>query len=197
MRELEPNAVFLNVPYDPEFAPLVTAYIAALTAFGLVPKATLEIPGGAPEARQVAALAETYYTAVAPNHEGGPVATAAAHLAASLPNFFIQHIPWPTAGPDREMRRELVSQAVKTPQDGFLPLPTGVGLSINVNEKALKSTRTRPHEAAGIVWEERCWEGPMHAKPVPRTCAAAAFCHKPQPLPVPWSVCNRAPRSRA
>ena len=49
-------------------------------------------------ARRVAALAEPYYVAVAPRHNGGPVATAAAiHIAASIPNFFIQHVPLPAA----------------------------------------------------------------------------------------------------
>ena len=61
--------------------------------------------------RQIAAMAETYYVAVAPNHDGGPVATAAAlHLAASLPNFFIQHIPLPADERDRQMRAELLAQ---------------------------------------------------------------------------------------
>ena len=46
--------------------------------------------------RRVAALAETYYVGVAPFHDGGPIATAAAlNLAASLPNFFIQQLPLP------------------------------------------------------------------------------------------------------
>lgn len=89
--------------------------------------------------RQVAALAETYYTAVAPNHEGGPVATAAAlHLAAALPNFFIQNIPWPAAAQDRTMRTTLISPAVETVRDGFIPLPSGPGLGIQVNEAALE-----------------------------------------------------------
>jgi galactonate dehydratase len=88
--------------------------------------------------RQIATLAETYYVAVAPNHEGGPIATAAAlHLAASLPNFFIQHVPWPEDERDRRMRSEIVSQPIETPKDGFLALPTGNGLGINVNEAAL------------------------------------------------------------
>ena len=37
----------LNVPYDDAFQSLYLAYIAGMTAFGLVPRATLEIPGGA------------------------------------------------------------------------------------------------------------------------------------------------------
>jgi len=38
--------VFLNVPYDRNFADLFLAYIAGLTALGLVPRVTLEIAGG-------------------------------------------------------------------------------------------------------------------------------------------------------
>ncbi len=39
-------SVFLNIPYDARFENLYLAYIAGITAFGLVPRATLEIPGG-------------------------------------------------------------------------------------------------------------------------------------------------------
>jgi hypothetical protein len=40
-------SAFLNIPYDDAFQNLYLAYIAGITAFGLVPRATLEIPGGA------------------------------------------------------------------------------------------------------------------------------------------------------
>ncbi len=40
-----PVNVFLNVPYDSRFENLFLAYIAGLFALGLVPRATLEIPG--------------------------------------------------------------------------------------------------------------------------------------------------------
>lgn len=39
--------VFLNIPYDAKFEQLFRAYICGTSAFGLVPRATLEIPGGA------------------------------------------------------------------------------------------------------------------------------------------------------
>src|ERR1700730_12032244 len=42
----ESHSAFLNVPYDDAFQDLYLAYIAGITAFGLVPRATLEIPGG-------------------------------------------------------------------------------------------------------------------------------------------------------
>lgn len=92
--------------------------------------------------RQIAALAETYYVAVAPSHSGGPIATAMAlHLAASLPNFFIQHIPLPADERDRRMRAELIAEPVETVRDGFAALPTGPGLGIQVSESALAKYR--------------------------------------------------------
>jgi hypothetical protein len=39
-------SLFLNIPYDPSFRNLYLAYIAGVTSFGLVPRTTLEIPGG-------------------------------------------------------------------------------------------------------------------------------------------------------
>jgi galactonate dehydratase len=84
-------------------------------------------------------MAETYYVAVAPNHDGGPIATAAAiQLAASLPNFFIQSVPTPVDERDRRMRAELVSEPIETVRDGFLSIPNTPGLGITVNEPALE-----------------------------------------------------------
>ncbi len=77
--------------------------------------------------RRLAAMAETYYVAVAPWHAGGPIATAAAlHAAASMPNFFIAQIPGPGAGS-------------ATLRDGFFELPKGPGLGVEVDEKDLGS----------------------------------------------------------
>jgi galactonate dehydratase len=94
---------------------------------------------GIQQIRKLSALAETYYVAVAPHHDGGPIGTAAAlHLAASIPNFFIQQIPLPQAEEDREMRAALVSGALESIKDGFAELPRGPGLGIAVNEEALQ-----------------------------------------------------------
>jgi galactonate dehydratase len=94
---------------------------------------------GITRVRRIAAMAETYYVAVAPHHEGGPIATAASlNLAAALPNFFIQHIPLPEAEEDRRMRAELAGAALEKIKDGFAALPTAPGLGITVNESALE-----------------------------------------------------------
>jgi galactonate dehydratase len=99
---------------------------------------------GITQIRKMAAIAETYYVAVAPFHNGGPVGTAAAlHLAASLPNFFIQQIPLPEAEEDRRMRAELCSGWTETARDGYAELPTSTGLGIQVNEAALERYQER------------------------------------------------------
>ena len=84
----------------------------------------------------MAVVAETYYIAVGPEHTGGPIGTAAClHLAASIPNFFVQRIPCPEAEEDRQMRLDLVAEPVETIKEGYAPLLTGPGLGITVNEK--------------------------------------------------------------
>jgi galactonate dehydratase len=78
--------------------------------------------------RRLSAMAETYYVDVAPWHQGGEIAHAAAlHAAASMPNFFIAQSPNPVVG--------------AAPQDGFFALPKGPGLGIEVDQKRLEGKR--------------------------------------------------------
>lgn len=94
---------------------------------------------GISQIRRMAVIAETYYVAAGPTHDGGPIGTAAAlHLAASIPNFFIQQIPYPEAEEDRRMRSELTTVPVEIVKEGYADLPAGPGLGITVNEKSLE-----------------------------------------------------------
>ena len=96
---------------------------------------------GIAQIRRIAAMAEPYYVAVAPRHEGGPIATTAAlHLAASIPNFFIQHLPFPLAEEDARMRAAIAGPDIERVREGFAALPTGPGLGITVNEAVLERT---------------------------------------------------------
>jgi galactonate dehydratase len=98
-----------------------------LTTYGITP------------IRRAAALAETYYVAVAPVHNGGPIATAAAlHLAASLPNFFIQEIPRADYPENRKLRDALTGSPIENVKDGYAALPTKPGLGIDVDETILR-----------------------------------------------------------
>lgn len=88
--------------------------------------------------RRVAAMAETHYIAVAPFHDGGPLATMSAiHLGAALTNFYIQEVPIPLSARDRAMRAELLGGALEKPVDGFAPLVNQPGLGVRVDEQAL------------------------------------------------------------
>ena len=88
--------------------------------------------------RRMAVVAEVHYVAVGPYHNGGPIGTASAiHLAASLPNFFIQQVPQPVAAQDRAMRAELTSGNREMAVDGFAQLINKPGLGFDVNEQAL------------------------------------------------------------
>ena len=93
---------------------------------------------GITQIRKFAALAEANYIAVAPYHDGGPIATAAAlHLAASLPNFFIQQLAVPQAEADRQFRAELAGAGLEAVSGGYLTLPAGPGLGLKINPSKL------------------------------------------------------------
>ncbi|HVO99875.1 MAG TPA: hypothetical protein VMT15_17505 [Bryobacteraceae bacterium] len=47
MRRANPDSAFLNIPYDRSYEELFLAYIAGLAAFGIQPRATLELTAGA------------------------------------------------------------------------------------------------------------------------------------------------------
>jgi galactonate dehydratase len=88
--------------------------------------------------RRMAAVAEIHYVAIAPFHVGGPIASAAAiHLAASLPNFYIQQIPVSLSDQDAGMRAALTSGQQEIASGGFASLSNKPGLGIQVDEKAL------------------------------------------------------------
>lgn len=55
-------SVFLNIPYDAAFENLLLAYIAAISAFGFSPRATLEIPINPRLDRILALIAESEYS---------------------------------------------------------------------------------------------------------------------------------------
>jgi galactonate dehydratase len=89
--------------------------------------------------RKAAALAETYYVAVAPFHRGGPIGTAAGlQLCACVPNSFVQEAPFAASPADREARAAIGGWNER-PVDGFFPLSGRPGLGIDVDEHALEA----------------------------------------------------------
>ena len=53
------DLVFLNIPYDAVFTPTFLAYVSGICAFGLLPRATLELQGGARRLDRIVSLIES------------------------------------------------------------------------------------------------------------------------------------------
>src|SRR5207302_3422992 len=81
------------------------------------------------EVRLIAGMAEAYYAAVAPHNPLGPISLAAGvQLAASIPNFLCQEQV--TLGEGYLTKPFIL-------RDGYLELPMGPGLGIELDEQAL------------------------------------------------------------
>jgi galactonate dehydratase len=96
--------------------------------------------GGITEVRLIAGMAEAYYAAIAPHNPLGPISLAAGiQVAASVPNFLCQE------------QVSLGEGYLKKPflvKEGYVDIPTGPGLGIEVDEKALA-------DRIGHDWQNR------------------------------------------
>ncbi len=102
--------------------------------------------GGILELRKIAAMAEAYYVGVAPHNPYGPLNTAAAfQLAACMPNFVIQeHI---TLG--EGILKEPFEQV-----NGYVAVPQGAGLGVEVDEAKLANLPQRFREVPPVYYED-------------------------------------------
>ena len=87
--------------------------------------------GGITECRLIAGMAEAYYASIAPHNPLGPISLAAGlHLAASIPNFLCQE------------QSSLGEGYLKKPfvvRDGYVDIPTGPGLGVELDDAAVAS----------------------------------------------------------
>lgn len=85
--------------------------------------------GGITEVRLIAGMAEAWYATIAPHNPLGPISLAAGiQLAAAIPNFLCQE---QVSLGDGYLKRPFVVEK------GYIPIPTGPGLGIELDEKAL------------------------------------------------------------
>jgi len=85
--------------------------------------------GGITEVRLIAGMAEAYYASIAPHNPLGPISLAAGvQIAASIPNFLIQ---------EQVSLGEGYLKKPFTVREGYLDLPTGPGLGIELDENAM------------------------------------------------------------
>jgi galactonate dehydratase len=85
--------------------------------------------GGITEVRLIAGMAEAYYANIAPHNPLGPISLAAGlQIAASVPNFLCQE------------QVSLGEGYIRNPfkvREGYVDLPTGPGLGIELDENAM------------------------------------------------------------
>ena len=90
--------------------------------------------GGLLESKKIAALADTYFTPVAPHNSNSPISTMATlHLAVNIPNFmtleyFVQDVPW---------RDKFMTPPLRV-VNGRIARPSGPGLGIELDAALLK-----------------------------------------------------------
>src|SRR5947209_3395087 len=85
--------------------------------------------GGITEVRLIAGMAEAFYASIAPHNPLGPISLAAGiQLAASIPNFLAQ---------EQVTLGEGYLEKPFRVRGGYLDLPTGPGLGIELDEHAL------------------------------------------------------------
>ena len=99
--------------------------------------------GGILELKKIAAMAEAHYVGFQPHNPYGPLCTIASlHLDACVPNFMIQEggiHPW---------FQDVCFDGFPRQKDGFLPLPQGPGLGIEIDEAWIESHPWRSDASA-------------------------------------------------
>ncbi len=96
--------------------------------------------GGITAMKKMAAIAETYYVALAPHNPSGPVANAASlQIAASTPGFRILEI----CLTDVSWRKKLTNEHVVF-RNGDILIPDGTGLGLELNEAACSEYPFQP-----------------------------------------------------
>jgi galactonate dehydratase len=110
--------------------------------------------GGISEGRKIAAMAEAYDVAVAPHCPLGPIALAASlQLDSCTPNVFIQEQSLGIHyNKGNDLLDYLIDPAVFRYENGFVAVPTGAGLGVQVNEDIVREAAKVGHNWKNPVW---------------------------------------------
>ena len=98
--------------------------------------------GGITSMRKVAFLAEAYHTPIAPHCTAAFLGISASlHVAASVPFFLIHEFYPDNAGFNR---RGILRMPFTLDKEGYIGLPPGPGLGVEVDEKAIEEEAKKP-----------------------------------------------------
>lgn len=177
LRELEPfHPLFVEEPVLPEnlsILPAITSGLGYPIATGerlfhrsqfrpVLESGAVDIVqpdlshcGGLTEGRKIATLAETYDVALAPHCPLGPLTLAASlQLDAVAHNAFIQEF---SLGIHYNVNSDILDYLVDpapltVDADGFLPVPTGPGLGVEIDEAVVIERAKQGHAWRNPIW---------------------------------------------
>ena len=113
--------------------------------------------GGILECRMIAAMAEAYDVALAPHCPLGPLALASClQLAACTPNVAIQEM---SLGIHYNVGADLFTYCKHReqlePRDGYLAIPEGAGLGVDIDEDAVREQAREGHRWRNPIWRQK------------------------------------------
>ena len=98
------------------------------------------LAGGLTHCKKIAAIAESYHSAVVTHNFLGPLITAASlHLDASIPNFVTQEY---TKGDESDAF--VVYKVAYQREGGYIPIPEVPGLGVELDDNLIEETPFRP-----------------------------------------------------
>lgn len=110
--------------------------------------------GGITECKKIAAMAEAYDVALAPHCPLGPIALSAClQVDATSHNAFIQEQSLGIHyNQGSDLLDYLVDQSVFDYKNGYVKIPTGAGLGIEINEEQVRKMAETGHDWKNPVW---------------------------------------------
>jgi galactonate dehydratase len=107
------------------------------------------LAGGLTQCKKIAAIAESFHSAVVTHNFLGPVLTAAAvHLDISIPNFVVQEYS------KVDEQRAAAFPGTPQRQGGYLPVPEAPGLGIKIDDAKLEEIGRGPADGRKLPLRE-------------------------------------------
>ena len=104
------------------------------------------LAGGLTHCKKIAAIAESFHSAVVTHNFLGPVLTAAAvHLDISIPNFLVQEYSKTDEGPESGIFVGTLQR-----QGGYLPAPAAPGLGIRLDDELVAALPAHERDSLAI-----------------------------------------------
>ena len=105
------------------------------------------LAGGLTHTKKIAAIAESFHSAVVTHNFLGPILTAASvHLDVTIPNFITQEYTLA----DESEKHDFVNSTLKR-EGGYILLPDEIGLGVEIDQEKISKTPYSPRELHDAV----------------------------------------------